>query len=157
MEFTFTNENQPGLTSLDSSVGPIIGFFAQLGVRLAQAGRDAMTNRETTDWPRRAPATTATPDHPLLAVAAGTGDVLMSRLREGRANTARGAAHFLRETVGRVRYAASGQITLGPTAASIPTPWSPSAASWTCASPSPSASTKACAISSRPSKLPGRR
>ena len=30
--------------------------------------------------------------HPLLAVAAGTGDVLMSRLREGRANTARGAA-----------------------------------------------------------------
>ena len=29
----------------------------------------------------------------------------MSRLREGRANTARGAAHFLRETVGRVRYA----------------------------------------------------
>ena len=40
--------------------------------------------------------------HPLLAVATGTGDVLMSRLREGRANTARGAAHFLRETVGRV-------------------------------------------------------
>ena len=30
--------------------------------------------------------------HPLLAVAAGTGDVLMSRLREGRANTVRGAA-----------------------------------------------------------------
>ena len=51
--------------------------------------------------------------HPLLAVAGGAGDVLMSRLREGRANTARGAAHFLRETVGRVRYAgASGQITL---------------------------------------------
>ena len=39
--------------------------------------------------------------HPLLAIAAGTGEVLMSRLREGRANTARGAAHFLRETVGR--------------------------------------------------------
>ena len=34
--------------------------------------------------------------HPLLAIAAGTGEVLMSRLREGRANTARGAAHFLR-------------------------------------------------------------
>ena len=51
--------------------------------------------------------------HPLLAVAAGTGDVLMVRLREGRANTARGAAHFLQETVGRVRYAgASGQLTL---------------------------------------------
>ena len=51
--------------------------------------------------------------HPLLAIAAGTGDVLMSRLREGRANTARGAAHFLRETVGRVRYAgAAGPLTV---------------------------------------------
>ena len=51
--------------------------------------------------------------HPLLAIAAGTGDVLMSRLREGRANTARGAAHFLRETVSRVRYAgARGQLTM---------------------------------------------
>ena len=51
--------------------------------------------------------------HPLPAIAAGTGDVLMSRLREGRANTARGAAHFLRETVGRVRYAgANGRLTL---------------------------------------------
>ena len=30
--------------------------------------------------------------HPILAVAAGTGDVLMARLRQGRANTARGAA-----------------------------------------------------------------
>ena len=51
--------------------------------------------------------------HPLLAVAAGTGDVLMARLREGRANTARGASHFLRETVGRVRYAgAKGQLTV---------------------------------------------
>ena len=37
----------------------------------------------------------------------------MSRLREGRPNTARGAAHFLRETVGRVRYAgANGRLTL---------------------------------------------
>ena len=51
--------------------------------------------------------------HPLLAIAAGTGDVLMSRLRQGRANTARGAAHFLRETVGRVRYGgASGRLTV---------------------------------------------
>ena len=55
--------------------------------------------------------------HPLLAWArttgAGTGDVLMSRLREGRANTVRGAAHFLRETVGRVRYGgARGPLTV---------------------------------------------
>ena len=41
------------------------------------------------------------------------GEVLMSRLREGRANTARGAAHFLRETVGRVRYGgARGPLTV---------------------------------------------
>ena len=51
--------------------------------------------------------------HPLLAIAAGSGEVLMSRLREGRANTARGAAHFLRKTVGRVRYGgARGQLTV---------------------------------------------
>ncbi len=51
--------------------------------------------------------------HPLLAVGAGTGDVLMARLREGRANTVRGAAHFLRETIGRVRAAgATGQLTM---------------------------------------------
>ena len=38
---------------------------------------------------------------------------MMARLREGRANTARGAAHFLRETVGRVRHAgATGQLTM---------------------------------------------
>ena len=46
-------------------------------------------------------------------MATGTGDVLMARLREGRANTARGAAHFLRETAGRVRYGgARGQLTV---------------------------------------------
>ena len=68
------------------------------------------------DRPRKAPRHGYTGQrgyHPLLAVAAGTGDVLMARLREGRANTARGAAHFLRETVGRVRYAgASGPLTV---------------------------------------------
>ena len=42
---------------------------------------------------------------PLLASAAGTGDVLMVRLRKGRAITARGADHFLGETVGRACYA----------------------------------------------------
>jgi hypothetical protein len=51
--------------------------------------------------------------HPLLAVAAGTGEVLMARLREGRANSGRSAGHFLRETVSRVRYAgATGQLTM---------------------------------------------
>jgi hypothetical protein len=51
--------------------------------------------------------------HPLLAIAAGTGDVLAARLREGRANTARGAGHFLREAIGRVRSAgATGELTV---------------------------------------------
>ena len=37
----------------------------------------------------------------------------MARLREGRTNTARSTAHFLRETVGRVRYGgARGQLTV---------------------------------------------
>ena len=96
--------------------------------------------------------------HPLLAIAAGAGDVLMARLREGRANTARGAAHFLRETVGRVRYAgARGQLTVradsGFYAHSVV-----SVCRRMVASPSPSASTKACTMSSRPYlKMPGRR
>ena len=51
--------------------------------------------------------------HLLLAIPACTGDVLIARLREGRAITDRGAAHFLRETLGRVRYAgATGQFTV---------------------------------------------
>ena len=51
--------------------------------------------------------------HPLLAVAAGTGDVLMARLRGGNATSGRSAGHFLRETVGRVRGAgATGELTV---------------------------------------------
>ena len=89
--------------------------------------------------------------HPILAVAAGTGDVLMSQLRKGRANTAWAGTHFLRETVKRVPMPEPpGHSRCGPTAASTPTPWSPSAARWTYASPSPSASTRACATSSKP-------
>ena len=39
--------------------------------------------------------------------------MLIARLREGRVNTARGTAHFQRETVGRVRYAgARGQLAV---------------------------------------------
>ena len=51
--------------------------------------------------------------HPLLAFAAGTWDLLHSRLRGGSAYTARGAAGFVAETIGRVRAAgASGPLTL---------------------------------------------
>ena len=51
--------------------------------------------------------------HPLLAFAAGTWDLLHARLRGGSAYTARGAAGFVAETIGRVRAAgASGPLTL---------------------------------------------
>ena len=51
--------------------------------------------------------------HPLLAFAAGTWDLLHSRLRGGSAYTARGAAGFVAETIGRVRAAgSSGPLTL---------------------------------------------
>ena len=52
--------------------------------------------------------------HPLLAIAAGTGDVLMARLREGRANTARGAAHLTcgKRWGGCATAKARGQLTV---------------------------------------------
>ena len=51
--------------------------------------------------------------HPLLAVAAGTGDILHARLRGGSANAGRGAASFVAETVARARGAgAAGSLTL---------------------------------------------
>ena len=51
--------------------------------------------------------------HPLLAVAAGTADVLHSRLRGGPAHSGRGAAGFLGGTFGRVRQAgAAGPLTM---------------------------------------------
>lgn len=51
--------------------------------------------------------------HPLYAVAAGTGEVLHTRLRGGNAHAGRGAASFLIETFNRVRHGgASGPIVL---------------------------------------------
>src|SRR5947208_1956818 len=51
--------------------------------------------------------------HPLVAVIAGTGDVVHSRLRGGNANSGRGAASFLAETFNRVRAAGeTGPLTL---------------------------------------------
>ena len=46
--------------------------------------------------------------HPLLAVLAGTGDVVHARLRRGRSNDATGAASFLAETISRLRHAGVG-------------------------------------------------
>ena len=51
--------------------------------------------------------------HPLYAVIAGTADVVHCRLRGGNANSGRGAAGFITETVNRVRAAgATGPLTL---------------------------------------------
>jgi Transposase DDE domain group 1 len=51
--------------------------------------------------------------NPLYAVAAGTGDVVHTRLRGGNAHSGRGAASFLTETFGRVRAAgATGPLVL---------------------------------------------
>jgi hypothetical protein len=51
--------------------------------------------------------------HPLLASRADSGEVLHTRQRTGRANSARGTARFVEELAARVRRAgASGELTL---------------------------------------------
>jgi hypothetical protein len=51
--------------------------------------------------------------HPLLAVLAGTGDVVHARLRRGRSNDATGAPSFVAETLARLRGAgATGAVVL---------------------------------------------
>lgn len=51
--------------------------------------------------------------HPILAVAAGTGDVLHARLRRGRTNDASGAPAFVTETLSRIRAAGvAGPVVL---------------------------------------------
>ena len=109
-------------------------------------------------------AATATPGelgyHPLLASLADTGEVLHSRLREGAANTARGAERFVNEPVSRVRRAgASGELTLradsGFWTAKIMQRLPPAPAS---AARSPCARPSRCSRPSPPSpRRPGRR
>jgi len=51
--------------------------------------------------------------HPLLATRADTGEVLHARMRKGRANTSRGATHFIEAVIGRVRRAGTaGEIVV---------------------------------------------
>ena len=83
--------------------------------------------------------------HPLLAIAAGTGDVLMSRLaRAGPTPLGAPPTSCVRRWDGCATAGPGGNSRCGPTAASMPTPWSRSAAQWMSATPSPSASTPAC-------------
>ena len=51
--------------------------------------------------------------HPILAVRAGTGEILHARMRKGSANTARGTKRFVEELVARARRAgASGEMVM---------------------------------------------
>ena len=85
--------------------------------------------------------------HPLLAIAAGTGDVLMARLRKGAPTPFGAPPTFYARRWGEYATLAPGDNSrCGLTAASTPTPSSPSAARWMSATPSPSASIKACGI-----------
>ena len=83
--------------------------------------------------------------HPLLAVAAGTGDVLIAGCaRAGPTPLVAPPTSCVKRWGGCATEGPAGNSRCGPTAAFTPIAWYPSAASWTCASPSPSASTKAC-------------
>jgi hypothetical protein len=85
--------NAPLTIDLDSTICETYGLAKEGGTRFTHTGVRGY--------------------HPLLAIAAGTGDVLMARLRGGNANSGRSAGHFLRETIGRVRAAgATGQLTV---------------------------------------------
>ena len=49
----------------------------------------------------------------MIASIGGSGEILHVRMREGRANTGRGAARFVAESISRARYAgARGPITV---------------------------------------------
>ena len=99
----------------------------------------------STGWPRRVPATTGEDTgkrgyHPLLAIAAGTGDVLMSRLRRGPGHHWTPAAPPTscgRRWDGCATPGPTDDSRYGPTAGSTLMAWYPSAARWMSASPSP--------------------
>jgi hypothetical protein len=85
--------NAPLTIDLDSTICETYG--------LAKAGGSRFTHTGVRGY------------HPLIAAAAGTGDVIHVRLRGGNANTGRGAGSFLIETIARVRSAgASGGLTV---------------------------------------------
>ena len=70
-----------------------------------------------TDWRRREPAGTTAPCSVAITRfwPCRRHRRRADRLRQGRAKTSRGAAHFLRETISRVRYAATtGQLSVRP-------------------------------------------
>ena len=85
--------------------------------------------------------------HPLLAIAAGTGEVLLAGCaRAGPTPPAAPPTSCGRRWDGCATAVPGDNSRCGPTAVSTPTPWSPSAANWMSASPSPSASTPVCVI-----------
>ena len=116
-----------------------------------------------TDWPRRAPATTATPVRGAItrcwpSPPAPATWCWPACARAGPTPPAALPTSCVKRWGGCATAEPGANSRCGPTAASIPTPWSPSAAGWMSASPSPSASAPACGISSRRyPKMPGRR
>ena len=84
--------------------------------------------------------------HPLLAIASGTGDVLMSRLRggPGQHRPRRRPLPAGDGGAGCATAGPAGNSLCGPTAASTPTLSLPPAGKWMSASLSPSASAPAC-------------
>ena len=99
-------------------------------------------------WPRKGHVNGYTGKrgyHPLLAIAAGTGDVRCAGCaRAGPTPLVAPPTSCVKRWGGCATEGPAGNSRCGPTAASTPIAWYPSAASWTCDSPSPSASTKAC-------------
>ena len=102
--------------SADKLLAPRLGGRGGTGRRVRSRSTSIRRSARPTAWRRRAPGSTATRACAAITrcspLRPGRVTCSMARLREGRANTARGAAHFLRETVGRVRAAgASGELT----------------------------------------------
>lgn len=50
--------------------------------------------------------------HPIVAVEAGTGDVIHARLRRGRSNDSTGAAQFVSQTLARARRSGAGDVVV---------------------------------------------
>jgi hypothetical protein len=66
----------------------------------------------TKDGARRVMRTGRRGYHPLLAVEAGTGDVIAARLRRGRSNDGTGAARFLTAALARTRRATGAPVVV---------------------------------------------
>jgi len=87
--------------------------------------------------------------HPIVAVRAGSGEILHARMRKGSANTARGPSVLSKSLLpGRGEQGRAARSSCALTRAFGPMPPSPSWDAWTCASPWP------CAVGTAPLPAP---